>query len=103
MGGLFLPYSLNFNTKNMNKEFIKIEVNFKFKDGDILHGDRKVVYTSKVGDYVERKIAEYRQRYGDELSKAMVVLFSWKFVPHKQCGVLGVCKDKKVKQYEVAI
>ena len=87
----------------MEKEFIKCEVNFKFKDGDVITGDRKVVCTSKVGDYVERKIAEYRQRYGEELDKAVVVLFTWKFVPHKQCKLLGVCKDKKVKQYDVKI
>lgn len=87
----------------MEKEFIKCEVNFRFNDGDVMTGDRKVVRTANVGDYVERKITEYRQRYGEELSKAMVVLFSWKFVPHKQCRVLGVCKDKKAKQYEAAI
>jgi len=87
----------------MEQEFIKCEVNFKFNDGDVMTGDRKVVRTANVGDYVERKIAEYRQRYGDELSKAMVVLFTWKFVPHKQCKPLGICKDKKVKQYEVRI
>lgn len=87
----------------MEKEFIKCEVNFKFKDGDVMTGNRKVVDTSNVGDYVEKKIAEYRQRYGEELSKAMVELFSWKFVPDKQCRVLGVCKDKKVKQYELTI
>ena len=85
----------------MEQEFIKCEVNFRLKDGEIITGDR--VYTSNVGDYVERKIAEYRQRYGEELSKAMVVLFTWEFVPHKQCKPLGVCKDKKVKQYEVKI
>lgn len=87
----------------MEQEFIKCEVNFKFNDGDVMTGDRKVVRTANVGDYVERKIAEYRQRYGEELSKAMVVLFTWKFVPHKQCKPLGICKDKKVKQYEVKI
>ena len=87
----------------MEKEFIKCEVNFRFNDGDVITGDRKVVRTANVGDYVERKIAEYRQRYGDELSKAMVMLFTWKFVPHKQCKPLGVCKDKKAKQYEVRI
>ena len=87
----------------MEKEFIKCEVNFRFNDGDVITGDRKVVRTANVGDYVERKIAEYRQRYGDELSKAMVVLFTWKYVPHKQCKLLGICKDKKVKQYEVRI
>ena len=87
----------------MEKEFIKCEVNFKFNDGDVMTGDRKVVRTANVGDYVERKIAEYRQRYGEELSKAMVMLFTWKFVPHKQCKPLGICKDKKVKQYEVRI
>ncbi len=87
----------------MEKEFIKCEVNFKFNDGDVMTGDRKVVRTANVGDYVERKITEYRQRYGEELSKAMVVLFTWKYVPHKQCRLLGVCKDKKVKQYEVRI
>ena len=87
----------------MEKEFIKCEVNFKFNDGDVMTGDRKVVRTANVGDYVERKIAEYRQRYGEELSKAMVVLFTWEFVPHKQCKPLGICKDKKVKQYEVKI
>ena len=87
----------------MEKEFIKCEVNFRFKDGDVMTGDRKVVRTANVGDYVERKITEYRQRYGEELSKAMVVLFTWKYVPHKQCKPLGVCKDKKVKQYEVRI
>ena len=87
----------------MEKEFIKCEVNFRLKDGDVMTGDRKVVRTANVGDYVERKITEYRQRYGEELSKAMVVLFTWKYVPHKQCKLLGVCKDKKVKQYEVKI
>lgn len=87
----------------MEKEFIKCEVNFRLKDGDVMTGDRKVVRTANVGDYVERKIAEYRQRYGEELNKAMVVLFTWKFVPHKQCKLLGICKDKKVKQYEVRI
>jgi hypothetical protein len=87
----------------MEKEFIKCEVNFRLKDGDVMTGDRKVVRTANVGDYVERKITEYRQRYGEELSKAMVVLFTWKYVPHKQCKLLGVCKDKKVKQYEVRI
>lgn len=87
----------------MEKEFIKCEVNFRFKDGDVMTGDRKVVRTANVGDYVERKITEYRQRYGEELSKAMVVLFTWKYVPHKQCKLLGVCKDKKAKQYEVRI
>lgn len=87
----------------MEKEFIKCEVNFRFKDGDVMTGDRKVVRTANVGDYIERKVTEYRQRYGDELSKAMVVLFTWKFVPHKQCKPLGICKDKKVKQYEVKI
>lgn len=87
----------------MEKEFIKCEVNFRFKDGDVMTGDRKVVRTANVGDYVERKITEYRQRYGEELSKAMVVLFTWKYVPHKQCKPLGICKDKKVKQYEVRI
>lgn len=30
----------------MEKEFIKCEVNFKFKDGDFITGDRKVVCTS---------------------------------------------------------
>lgn len=87
----------------MEKEFIKCEVNFRFKDGDVMTGDRKVVRTANVGDYVERKITEYRQRYGEELSKAMVVLFTWKYVPHKQCKPLGICKDKKVKQYDVRI
>lgn len=87
----------------MEKEFIKCEVNFRFNDGDVMTGDRKVVRTANVGDYVERKITEYRQRYGEELSKAMVVLFTWKYVPHKQCKPLGICKDKKVKQYEVRI
>jgi hypothetical protein len=87
----------------MEKEFIKCEVNFKFNDGDVIHGERKVVRTANVGDYVERKIAEYRQRYGEELSKAMVLLFTWKYVPHKQYKFIGVCKDKKVKQYEVRI
>ena len=87
----------------MEKEFIKCEVNFRLKDGDVITGDRKVVRTTNVGDYVERKITEYRQRYGEELSKAMVVLFTWKYVPHKQCKLLGICKDKKVKQYEVRI
>ena len=57
----------------MEKEFIKCEVNFEFKDGDVMTGDRKVVCSSKIGDYIERKIAEYRQRYGEELSKAIVV------------------------------
>ena len=46
----------------MEKEFIKCEVNFRFKDGDVMTGDRKVVSTANVGDYVERKITEYRQR-----------------------------------------
>ena len=87
----------------MEKEFIKCEVNFRLKDGEELSGVRKIVRTENVGGYVERKIAEYRQRYGEELNKAMVVLFTWKFVPHKQCKLLGICKDKKVKQYEVRI
>lgn len=87
----------------MEQEFIKCEVNLRLKDGEVMTGDRKVVRTANVGDYVERKIAEYRQRYGEELSKAMVVLFTWKYVPHKQCKLLGVCRDKKVKQYEVRI
>lgn len=87
----------------MEQEFIKCEVNFKFNDGDVMTGDRKVVRTANVGDYAERKITEYRQRYGEELSKAIVVLFDWKYVPHKQYKFIGVCKDKKVKQYEVRI
>ena len=87
----------------MEKEFIKCEINFRLKDGEVLSGIRKVVRTANVGDYVERKIAEYRQRYGEELSKAVVVIFTWKYVPHKQCKLLGVCRDKKVKQYEVRI
>ncbi len=87
----------------MEKEFVKCEVNFRLKDGEVLSGVRKIVRTANVGDYIERKVTEYRQRYGEELSKAMVVLFDWKFVPHKQCKLLGICKDKKVKQYEVRI
>lgn len=87
----------------MEKEFIKCEVNFRLKDGEVLSGIHKVVHTANVGDYVERKIAEWRQRYGEELSKAIVVLFTWKYVPHKQYKFIGVCKDKKVKQYEVRI
>lgn len=87
----------------MEKEFIKCEVNFKFKDGDVMTGDRKIVYANKIGDYVERQIALYRERYAGELSKAMVVLFSWSFTPHKHCPILPVCHDKKVKSFEVKI
>jgi hypothetical protein len=39
----------------MEKEFIKCEVNFRLKDGDVMTGERKVVRTANVGDYVERK------------------------------------------------
>ena len=87
----------------MEKEFIKCEVNFRLKDGEVLSGVRKIVRTANVGDYIERKVTEYRQRYGEELSTAMVVLFTWKFVPHKQCKPLGIRKDKKGKQYDVRI
>lgn len=87
----------------MEKEFIKCEVNFKFKDGDVMHGDRKIVYTNKIGDYVERQIALYKERYPSELSKAMVSLFTWKYVPHKHYKFLAVCHDKKVKSYDVKI
>lgn len=72
----------------MEKEFIKCEVNFKFKDGDVMHGERKIVYTSKIGDYVESQIALYKERYPGKLSKAIVVLFSWSFTPHRHCSIL---------------
>lgn len=87
----------------LSREFIKCECEFFFTDGDAMLGERKIVPTRNVGDYVERQARLYKGRYGSQIFKAKVRLFSWRHVPHKRWPFMGVCRDKLVKSYEIKV
>lgn len=85
------------------REFIKCEVSFQFNDGDQLTGARKIVQNKNLGDFVDRQINKYRKIYGESLNYAEVKLFSWHYVKHSLCRLLGVCKDTQIKSYDIKI
>lgn len=80
----------------MKEEFVWIEVSFKFNDGDQISGVIRAVSRDRIEWYINAEIEFYRQRYGRELSHAIIRFFRKYYAKSKLCAFLGEPKYKIV-------